>query len=213
MWPPVAFGGLQWRSVAARATHFSGRSQVRSRRFQRRSQVLPRPRHPAQMGRRDLHASYTCSRDLRSTRGTGRPTREVPSGCQPVGHSAPRDTAQEPTQERTQIGVDRLGETSARRTRALDIRDEHAALVAQLERHQGPGRWIAGRTAAAHFTRNGSDCCRNRRRPNALSASHVRSDLVRIRALYTPGAQASNHSIMEARSPFSGRFAAGEISR
>ena len=38
-------------------------------------------------------------------------------------HSAPRDTAQEPTQERTQIGVDRLGETFARRTRALQTRD------------------------------------------------------------------------------------------
>ena len=67
--------------------------------------------------------------------------------CQTVvnrlGHSAPRDTAQEPTQERTQMGEDRLGETSARRTRALDIRDEHAALVAQLERHQGP--WSAVR--------------------------------------------------------------------
>ena len=49
-------------------------------------------------------------------------------------------------------------------------------------------------------------------RPKVDSASHVRSDLVRIRALYTPGAQASNHSIMEARSPFSGRFAASEIS-
>jgi hypothetical protein len=74
------------------------------------------------------------------------------------------------------------------------------------------GRRFAGRTAAAHFTRNGSDCCRNRRRPHALSASHVRSDLVRIRALYTPGAQASNHLIMEARSPFSARFQPIEIS-
>ena len=71
--------------------------------------------------------------------------------CQTVvnrlGHSAPRDTAQEPTQERTQMGEDRLGETSARRTRPLETRDEHAALVAQLERHQGPGRWITLHTA------------------------------------------------------------------
>ena len=84
---------------------------------------------------------------------------------------------------------------SARRTRALDIRDEHAALVAQLERHQGPGRWIAGRTAGCappYVT------APRLLRPKVDSASHVRSDLVRIRALYTPGAQASNHLIMEA---------------
>ena len=118
LWPPVAFGGLQWRSVAARATHFSGRSQVRSRRFQRRSQVLPRPRHPAKMDRRDLHASYTCSRDLRSTRGTGRPTREVPNGCQPVGAQC---TARHGT--RADTGADTDGGGPARR----DLRAPHTS--------------------------------------------------------------------------------------
>ena len=135
--------------------------------------------------RRDLHASYTCSRDLRSTRGTGRPTREVPSGCQPAGHSAPRDTAQEPTQERTQIGVDRLGETSARRTRALDIRDEHAALVAQLERHQGPGRWITLHTARLRTPLcNGSTAAETKSRLRVVRVSREGALSPHLRALH-----------------------------
>jgi hypothetical protein len=51
------------------------------------------------------------------------------------------------THKRARPTVDWLGETSARRTCALEIRDQHAALVAPLERHQGPGRWIARHTA------------------------------------------------------------------
>ena len=46
------------------------------------------------------------------------------------------DTTQDRTQERTQIGVDRLGETSTRRTRAQEICDQHAGLVARLVRCQ-----------------------------------------------------------------------------
>ena len=46
------------------------------------------------------------------------------------------DTTQDRTQERTQIGVDRLGETSTRRTRAQEISDRYAGLVARLVRCQ-----------------------------------------------------------------------------
>ena len=156
---------------------------------------------------RPLHASHTCSGDPRSTCGTGRAAREVPSIQQVPLLSMSRDLT---THKRARPTVDWARETSARRTRALQTRGQHAAPVAPLERRQGPWsavRWSHCRLRTPYVT------APRLLRPKVDSASHVRSDLVRIRALYTPGAQASNHSIMEARSPFSGRFAASEISR
>ena len=120
---------------------------------------------------RPLHASHTCSGYPRSTRGTGRAVREVPSIQQVPLLSMSRDLT---THKRARPTVDWARETFARRTRALQTRGQHAAPVAPLERRKALGRRFAGRTAAAHFTRNGSDCCRNRRRPHVLSASHVR---------------------------------------
>ena len=84
--------------------------------------------------------------------GLARPTREVPSGCQPVGHSAPRDMTQEPTQERTQIGEDRLGETSARRTRPLETRDQYAELVVPPRPRVGRASATCVRTAHLSVT-------------------------------------------------------------
>ena len=89
---------------------------------------------------RPLHASHTCSGDPRSTCGTGRAVREVPSIQQVPLLSMSRDLT---THKRARPTVDWARETFARRTRALQTRDQHAAPVAQLERRQGP--WSAVR--------------------------------------------------------------------
>ena len=89
---------------------------------------------------RPLHASHTRSGDPRSTCGTGRAVREVPSIQQVPLLSMSRDLT---THKRARPTVDWARETFARRTRALQTRDQHAAPVAQLERRQGP--WSAVR--------------------------------------------------------------------
>ena len=158
---------------------------------------------------RPLHASHTCSGDPRSTCGTGRAVREVPSIQQVPLLSMSRDLT---THKRARPTVDWARETSARHTRALQTRGQHAASVAQLERRRYPGRRFADRTAAAHLARNGSDGCRNRRRPNALSASQERAHRVRIDAVHRSVCSVSCHLAVVTRSPFSGRFEPIEIS-
>ena len=113
----------------------------------------------------------TSAGDPRSTCGTGRAVREVPSIQQVPLLSMSRDLT---THKRARPTVDWARETSARRTCALQTRDQHAALVARLERCQGPGRWFAGRTARPHTPYVTAPRLLRPKVDSALSASHER---------------------------------------